>query len=344
MCREPPREFNQHQRTAFCVYSGKGVHELRKYLQVTSYGNDRHNSAAPGEAVSEAQRMRDNTTTSRGGGGAAAAAAAAGEQRRLHTRNIGHAEIAAAAAATRGLYHHQATRSEPSHSTVFTHASSLYGAPDMEPSRARLAPIGTSSRVPTSPSNNLASSSSSAQSNAMQVDERIGGWDSAQDEAMPAESESRSSSTAVPSKTHRAAVESNIASHPAFAFNSTPLRHDSSYSSAFVEPGRRLGGSTGPSGVVQSQTGITSVLAALATPPLNSSSSFFSMTAADQRTLFNSGSSSSINGTHLISSTPIQSISPQRRPPQAQQQPRHQHTPSTHPAPSDPSSPQSSTS
>lgn len=33
MCREPPREFNAHQRAAFCVYSGKGVNELRKFLQ-----------------------------------------------------------------------------------------------------------------------------------------------------------------------------------------------------------------------------------------------------------------------------------------------------------------------
>lgn len=33
MCREPPREFNAHQRNAFCVYSGKGVNELRKFLQ-----------------------------------------------------------------------------------------------------------------------------------------------------------------------------------------------------------------------------------------------------------------------------------------------------------------------
>ncbi|KAF8341464.1 uncharacterized protein EI90DRAFT_2989251 [Cantharellus anzutake] len=31
-CRPPPKEFNQHQRMAFCVYSGKGVTELRKYL------------------------------------------------------------------------------------------------------------------------------------------------------------------------------------------------------------------------------------------------------------------------------------------------------------------------
>lgn len=33
MCRPPPKEFNAHQRQAFCVYSGKGVSELRRFLQ-----------------------------------------------------------------------------------------------------------------------------------------------------------------------------------------------------------------------------------------------------------------------------------------------------------------------
>lgn len=33
MCRAPPKEFNQHQRQSFCVYSGRGVHELRRFLQ-----------------------------------------------------------------------------------------------------------------------------------------------------------------------------------------------------------------------------------------------------------------------------------------------------------------------
>lgn len=31
-CRSPPKEFNTHQRMAFCVFSGKGVQELRQYL------------------------------------------------------------------------------------------------------------------------------------------------------------------------------------------------------------------------------------------------------------------------------------------------------------------------
>ncbi|SPO21522.1 related to GRR1 - required for glucose repression and for glucose and cation transport [Ustilago trichophora] len=33
MCRAPPKDFNEHQRQAFCVYSGKGVHDLRRFLQ-----------------------------------------------------------------------------------------------------------------------------------------------------------------------------------------------------------------------------------------------------------------------------------------------------------------------
>ncbi|WWD22868.1 hypothetical protein CI109_107363 [Kwoniella shandongensis] len=31
-CREPPKNFNQHQRSAFCVYSGDNVTKLRNYL------------------------------------------------------------------------------------------------------------------------------------------------------------------------------------------------------------------------------------------------------------------------------------------------------------------------
>ncbi|KAH8918508.1 RNI-like protein [Atractiella rhizophila] len=31
-CRPAPKDFNAHQRTAFCVYSGKGVADLRRYL------------------------------------------------------------------------------------------------------------------------------------------------------------------------------------------------------------------------------------------------------------------------------------------------------------------------
>ncbi|BGP13169.1 hypothetical protein JCM10213_000251 [Rhodosporidiobolus nylandii] len=35
-CRAPPREFNDHQRRSFCVFSGRGVQDLRKYLRSLS--------------------------------------------------------------------------------------------------------------------------------------------------------------------------------------------------------------------------------------------------------------------------------------------------------------------
>lgn len=36
-CRPPPKDFNPHQRSTFCVYSGKGVHELRKHLMALQH-------------------------------------------------------------------------------------------------------------------------------------------------------------------------------------------------------------------------------------------------------------------------------------------------------------------
>ncbi|KAJ2933339.1 hypothetical protein H1R20_g3766, partial [Candolleomyces eurysporus] len=33
--REPPKELNAYQRSAFCVYSGRGIEQLRKYLDAT---------------------------------------------------------------------------------------------------------------------------------------------------------------------------------------------------------------------------------------------------------------------------------------------------------------------
>ncbi|TIC67847.1 RNI-like protein [Wallemia mellicola] len=32
-CRAPPKEFSEHQRQVFCVFSGKGIHDLRAYMQ-----------------------------------------------------------------------------------------------------------------------------------------------------------------------------------------------------------------------------------------------------------------------------------------------------------------------
>lgn len=42
-CRAPPREFNSTQRAAFCVYSGSGVRDLRRYLEtiMPPAGDDR---------------------------------------------------------------------------------------------------------------------------------------------------------------------------------------------------------------------------------------------------------------------------------------------------------------
>ncbi|GAA6061118.1 hypothetical protein JCM10212_006149 [Sporobolomyces blumeae] len=35
-CRPPPKDFNDHQRRSFCVFSGRGVHDLRRYLRSLS--------------------------------------------------------------------------------------------------------------------------------------------------------------------------------------------------------------------------------------------------------------------------------------------------------------------
>lgn len=51
MCRPPPKDFNQHQRAAFCVYSGKGVHELRKFLQ-QHYSEERRKAASSSNPAS----------------------------------------------------------------------------------------------------------------------------------------------------------------------------------------------------------------------------------------------------------------------------------------------------
>ncbi|CAG8466035.1 7140_t:CDS:2 [Ambispora leptoticha] len=41
LCRPPPKEFTQHQRQVFCVFSGKGVKELRQYLNSLVIGSVR---------------------------------------------------------------------------------------------------------------------------------------------------------------------------------------------------------------------------------------------------------------------------------------------------------------
>lgn len=44
-CRHPPSNFNELQRSAFCVYSGSGIHNLRKYLESISPQLQDYNSA-----------------------------------------------------------------------------------------------------------------------------------------------------------------------------------------------------------------------------------------------------------------------------------------------------------
>lgn len=59
-CREAPREFTEHQRQVFCVYSGTGVSGLRRYLNTQSEFADfsdgigmhtRRRAAPPNDAV-----------------------------------------------------------------------------------------------------------------------------------------------------------------------------------------------------------------------------------------------------------------------------------------------------
>ncbi|KAG0145452.1 hypothetical protein CROQUDRAFT_93816 [Cronartium quercuum f. sp. fusiforme G11] len=58
-CRAPPKDFNAHQRQAFCVYSGKGVNELRFYLAAlyTSI------TAATSSSSSSVSATSSNTST-----------------------------------------------------------------------------------------------------------------------------------------------------------------------------------------------------------------------------------------------------------------------------------------
>jgi hypothetical protein len=54
-CRPAPKEFNDHQARAFCVFSGNGISELRRFLNLTSNtsddGSTRRDSASSGESV-----------------------------------------------------------------------------------------------------------------------------------------------------------------------------------------------------------------------------------------------------------------------------------------------------
>ncbi|PLW37961.1 hypothetical protein PCASD_10040 [Puccinia coronata f. sp. avenae] len=68
-CRAPPKDFNAHQRQAFCVYSGKGVNELRYYLaalylSITSSNNRGRVGQASSNNSSTDEEATNNMTLS----------------------------------------------------------------------------------------------------------------------------------------------------------------------------------------------------------------------------------------------------------------------------------------
>ncbi|WAQ84829.1 hypothetical protein PtA15_5A402 [Puccinia triticina] len=68
-CRAPPKDFNAHQRQAFCVYSGKGVNELRYYLaalyvSITSTNNRNRVGQASSNNSSIDEETPNNMTLS----------------------------------------------------------------------------------------------------------------------------------------------------------------------------------------------------------------------------------------------------------------------------------------
>lgn len=62
-CRAPPKDFNAHQRQAFCVYSGKGVNELRYYLAALYLSiTSSNNRGRIGQASSNHSSIDEETT------------------------------------------------------------------------------------------------------------------------------------------------------------------------------------------------------------------------------------------------------------------------------------------
>ncbi|KAG8965184.1 SCF ubiquitin ligase complex subunit [Tulasnella sp. 425] len=59
-CRPPPKEFTANQRAAFCVYSGHGVVELRRYLQHYMQAQDGGRPAVPRNNGSDADDYDDD--------------------------------------------------------------------------------------------------------------------------------------------------------------------------------------------------------------------------------------------------------------------------------------------
>lgn len=68
-CRPPPKEFNEHQAQAFCVFSGNGISDLRRFLNSSSNtsddGSTRRDSASSGESVTGTPRYSVPATRGR---------------------------------------------------------------------------------------------------------------------------------------------------------------------------------------------------------------------------------------------------------------------------------------
>lgn len=258
---------------------------MRRFLQ-KAYSGDENTGSQFGELSPEVQRARNNVAVNRG-------------DRRVHSRHGGFSEAPLASripvagelehrSVSQHHHHHHATRSDPQLVHHLPSAqptsNSIYNA---ENERNRLAPIGTSSRVIRSfRTQPIPSSSTSSQSNAMQVDEKIGGWMNAgvSDETAMDETDANESDSAfqTPTATFPQGVfafgvgskEAGGSNHQQTMNNTRPnLTHPIT----FTEPGRRLGNGPTLSGVARSSTGgALEDLAALATPPISTSNSFFS--------------------------------------------------------------------
>ncbi|SCV72717.1 BQ2448_4254 [Microbotryum intermedium] len=87
-CRTPPSTFNSHQRATFCVYSGKGVHELRRFLRNMHVEMEiEAATAAWNQSVTNEAHDNDrqaiHANVPGNGGGAVAPRAQAGPPRRI---------------------------------------------------------------------------------------------------------------------------------------------------------------------------------------------------------------------------------------------------------------------
>ncbi|UZJ51656.1 hypothetical protein CBS101457_000976 [Exobasidium rhododendri] len=304
MCREPPREFNAHQRTAFCVYSGKGVNELRKFLQNAYSGDD-----PSWELSDDLQRARTYL-------------ARANRADVRSFMNHHHPDHAPPPSTDRTFevqqpqpirtIHHLATRSDPQHSNRLLVSGQGRITPNQPQQIVRLSPIGTL-HEPTSGVSSSSSSSSfrqivpptlaypesrhrtttlerssradndeweameedgrDAPTSREQREEDEGGGDDDDDDDEVGESDlAHRTPTALAPSANFSFQGPSIRGSEGLASKSTTEAPPSSF--AFAGAGRSLGGSS--QRVSQSQRGPSfGNMAALATPPLSSTNSFF---------------------------------------------------------------------